>query len=63
MAAGVVDDIYGVNFVNGNNTGDVMDQNSHGTFAAGLVGAVTNNGIGVAGINQVGQGQEYCNMT
>lgn len=29
-----------------------MDDNGHGTFVAGVVGAVTNNGIGIAGIAQ-----------
>ena len=30
-----------------------MDQNGHGTFVAGVVGAVGNNALGVTGINQV----------
>ncbi|WP_430815128.1 S8 family serine peptidase [Carboxylicivirga sp. RSCT41] len=43
---GYVDDIHGVNFVMGGPvTGDV-----HGTHVAGTVGAVSNNGIGVAGV-------------
>ena len=29
-----------------------MDQNGHGTFVAGVVGAVGNNAIGVTGVNQ-----------
>ena len=53
MAAGIVDDIYGANFVSGGTNGDIMDQNGHGTFVAGVVGAVTNNALGVTGINQV----------
>ena len=53
MAAGIVDDIYGANFVNGATGGDIMDQNGHGTFVSGVVGAVTNNALGVTGINQV----------
>ena len=53
MAAGIVDDIYGANFVSGETNGDIMDQNGHGTFVAGVVGAVTNNALGVTGINQV----------
>ena len=36
----------------GANTGDPLDDNGHGTFVAGVVGAVTNNGIGIAGVAQ-----------
>ncbi|ABB31432.1 peptidase S8 and S53 subtilisin kexin sedolisin [Geobacter metallireducens RCH3] len=46
---GVVDDIYGYNGVN--NNGNPMDNNGHGTHVAGTIGAVGNNGIGVAGVN------------
>ncbi len=46
---GFADDVYGYNFV-GNN-GNVMDDNGHGTHVAGTIGAVGNNGIGVAGVN------------
>ncbi|HZP56604.1 MAG TPA: S8 family serine peptidase [Dehalococcoidia bacterium] len=38
----------GYNFV-GNNT-NTADDNSHGTFVAGIIGANTNNGQGIAGI-------------
>ena len=31
----------------------MQDQNGHGSFVAGVVGAVGNNGLGVTGINQV----------
>lgn len=51
-AAGIIDDIYGANFVNGGKDGNVQDQNGHGSFVAGVVGAVGNNGLGVTGINQ-----------
>lgn len=51
--AGIIDDIYGADFVNGGKDGNIQDQNGHGTFVAGVVGAMTNNGLGVAGINQV----------
>ncbi len=44
---GIIDDIYGYNFVN--NTGTI-EPGYHGTHVAGTVAAVTNNGIGVAGI-------------
>jgi len=50
---GIVDDVYGAAFVNGGKSGDVADDNGHGTFVAGVVGAVGNNDIGVSGINQV----------
>ena len=50
--AGIIGDIYGVDFSNGGKTGDPMDQNGHGTFVAGVVGAVGNNGIGISGISQ-----------
>jgi len=33
------------------NTTNPMDDNGHGTFAAGLIGAVGNNAIGMAGVN------------
>ncbi len=44
---GYTDDIYGYNFVI--NSGNVTSH-SHGTHVAGTVGAVNNNGIGVAGV-------------
>ena len=44
---GFKDDIHGWDFVN--QTGDMHDFNSHGTHCAGIAGAVTNNGIGIAG--------------
>jgi subtilisin family serine protease len=56
---GYVDDVHGINLVNGN--GDPMDTgywNSpdtnrvyHGTAIAGIIGAVGNNGQGIAGVN------------
>ena len=46
---GVVDDCYGYSAVNGN--GDPMDENGHGTHVAGTIGASSNNGEGVAGVN------------
>lgn len=50
--AGIIDDIYGASFVSGAVSGDPMDKNGHGTFVAGVVGAVGNNAIGVSGVNQ-----------
>ena len=52
ISAGIVDDIYGASFVDGAVSGDPMDQNGHGTFVAGVVGAVGNNNLGVTGMNQ-----------
>ena len=49
LFAGIIDDIYGADFVDGSTDGNVQDQNGHGTFVAGVVGAVGNNGIGVTG--------------
>ena len=45
---GYKDDIYGYDFAN--KDGDPMDGNDHGTHCAGTIGAVHNNGIGVAGV-------------
>ena len=46
---GYIDDYYGYDFVN--DDGDPMDDNGHGTAVAGIISAVTNNGIGIAGIS------------
>ena len=55
---GYVDDVHGWNFVDNNN--DVNPQYTpgwteagitHGTVVAGIIGAVGNNGMGIAGIN------------
>jgi subtilisin family serine protease len=52
---GIVDDYYGANFVyrdeNFNPTGDVFDDFFHGTHVSGTLGAVGNNGVGVAGVS------------
>lgn len=48
-ANGFIDDIYGYDFYNGDS--NPMDDFGHGTHVAGTIGAVGNNGIGVAGIN------------
>ncbi|MBL8866684.1 MAG: S8 family serine peptidase, partial [Planctomycetia bacterium] len=47
---GIVDDYFGANFI-GANTGNPFDDNGHGTHVAGTIGAVGNNGVGVAGVN------------
>ncbi len=44
-----VDDLVGWNFVN--NTNNPMDDNNHGTHVSGTIGAIGNNGLGVAGVN------------
>jgi subtilisin family serine protease len=45
---GYIDDINGWDFVNNDN--NPMDDNGHGTHCAGTIGAVGDNGIGVAGV-------------
>ncbi len=49
---GYIDDVFGVNTIDG--SGNSYDGNGHGTHVGGTIGAATNNGIGVAGINQLG---------
>ncbi len=46
---GFVDDIHGINIAN--NSGDPIDVTGHGTHVAGTIGAIPDNGIGIAGIN------------
>ena len=46
---GYVDDVHGMDAVN--HDADPMDDAGHGTHCAGTIGAVGNNGIGVAGVN------------
>ncbi len=45
---GYVDDWRGWDFANGDN--DVMDDNGHGTHVAGIIGALKDNGKGIAGV-------------
>jgi subtilisin family serine protease len=45
---GYIDDIYGYDFRN--NDGNPMDDHYHGTHCAGTIGAIGNNGLGVAGV-------------
>lgn len=46
---GKVDDWKGWNFLT--DTNDPMDDHSHGTHCAGIIGAEGNNNIGIAGVN------------
>ncbi len=47
---GFIDDIYGWDFFSNDN--NPMDEvTGHGTHVAGTIGAVTDNGVGIAGIN------------
>ena len=45
---GYIDDVNGVDTVN--NDSNPVDDNFHGTHVAGTIGAVGNNGLGVAGV-------------
>lgn len=45
---GFIDDFRGWDFANDDN--DPYDDNSHGTHVSGTIGAVGNNGVGVAGV-------------
>ena len=46
---GRIDDLIGWDFRNNDN--DPMDGGGHGTHVAGTIGALGNNGVGVAGVN------------
>jgi subtilisin family serine protease len=48
---GYTNDLYGINLVNnGHGAGDPWDDYGHGTHVAGIIGAVGNNGVGIAGV-------------
>ena len=46
---GYIDDCYGFNGYDGR--GNAIDGDGHGTHIAGIIGALTNNGIGVSGVS------------
>lgn len=46
---GVIDDIYGANFVS--NNGNPLDDHGHGSHCAGIIGATGDNSTGIAGVN------------
>jgi subtilisin family serine protease/Tol biopolymer transport system component len=46
---GYIDDVHGINTLN--HSGDIRDDDGHGTHVAGIIGAVGNNGLGVVGVN------------
>src|SRR5262245_58937310 len=46
---GFKDDVYGYDFAN--NDSNPMDDNGHGTHVSGTIGAVGDNGVGVAGVD------------
>ena len=47
---GYVDDVHGYDF-HGTGDSDPMDEYYHGTYVAGTIGAVGNDGIGIVGVN------------
>jgi thermitase len=46
---GFIDDVHGWNFYDNNN--NTQDDNDHGTHVSGIIGAIGNNGVGIAGVN------------
>lgn len=46
---GFIDDVDGWNFIDNNN--NIQDENGHGTHIAGIIGAESDNAVGIAGVN------------
>jgi subtilisin family serine protease/fibronectin type 3 domain-containing protein/methionine-rich copper-binding protein CopC len=46
---GYVDDVHGYDFYN--DDPNPLDDHNHGTHVAGTIGAIGNNGVGIAGVN------------
>ncbi|MEA2630470.1 MAG: thermitase, partial [Chloroflexota bacterium] len=46
---GYTGDVHGWNFVN--NSPNIQDNNGHGSHVTGILGAVGNNGVGIAGVD------------
>ena len=47
---GYIDDVHGYDFLNGDGSVFDVGEHPHGTHVAGTIGAVGNNGVGVAGV-------------
>jgi len=47
---GFIDDVMGWNFTDGNWNNNPTDDNGHGTYVAGIIGAKSHNSIGISGI-------------
>jgi subtilisin family serine protease len=43
--------VHGVRFLNGNGTNAFHDDNGHGTMVSGIIAAIANNTIGIAGVS------------
>ena len=48
---GFIDDLHGINTINGTGTPFPFDNDAHGTHVAGTIAAAGNNAIGVVGVN------------
>jgi serine protease len=50
-ANGFIDDIHGINTINGTGTPFPIDNDAHGTHVSGTMAAAGNNSVGVVGVN------------
>jgi len=48
---GLIDDVGGWDFVNGDNSPQAQSQGRHGTYVAGVAAATGNNSVGIAGVD------------